>query len=166
MGDNVWLPDRDSVRTPMQWTPDRNAGFSDADPGALYLPVVQSLVHHYHGVNVESSLMQATSGLYWLRRFLAARAQHPAFSDGGYEDVPSDNASVFSFLRTHPEESVLVAMNFSSHQASALLSLPEHAGRKVRTIVNKTPFQDVSEDGTFRLTFAPHSFYWLVVSRG
>jgi len=123
-------------------------------------------VHHYNGVNVESSLVQDTSLLYWLRRFLAARAQHPAFSDGGYEDVPCDNPSVFSFLRTHPEESVLVAMNFSTRQASGLLSLPEHAGRKVSTIVHKTPFQDVSEDGTFRLTFAPHSFYWLGVRRG
>ena len=101
-----------------------------------------------------------------MQQYRAARAQHPAFSDGGYADVPCDNPSVFSFLRTHPEESVLVAMNFSSHNSSGLLSLPEFAGRKVRTIVHKTPFQDVAEDGTFRLTFAPHSFYWLVVGRG
>ena len=166
MGDNVWLPDRDSVRTPMQWNPDRNAGFSAADPGSLYLPLVQSLVHHYAGSNVERSLMLDTSLLFWLRRFLKARAEHPAFADGGYEDVPSDNPCVFSFLRTHPEESVLVAMNFSTSQASAKLSLPEHAGRKVSTIVTKTPFHDVEEDGGFRLTFAPHSFYWLVVRRG
>ena len=166
MGDNVWLADRDSVRTPMQWNPDRNAGFSAADPGSLYLPLVQSLVHHYAGSNVERSLMLDTSLLFWLRRFLKARAEHPAFADGGYEDVPSDNPCVFSFLRTHPEESVLVAMNFSTSQASAKLSLPEHAGRKVSTIVTKTPFHDVEEDGGFRLTFAPHSFYWLVVRRG
>ena len=166
MGDNVWLPDRDSVRTPMQWNPDRNAGFSAADPGSLYLPLVQSLVHHYAGSNVERSLMLDPSLLFWLRRFLKARAEHPAFADGGYEDVPSDNPCVFSFLRTHPEESVLVAMNFSTSQASAKLSLPEHAGRKVSTIVTKTPFHDVEEDGGFRLTFAPHSFYWLVVRRG
>src|SRR5690606_11261845 len=116
-----------SVRTPMQWTPDRNAGFSAADPGALYLPVVQSLLHHYNGVNVESSLSQDTSLLFWLRRFLKSRAEHPAFSDGGYADVPSTERQVFSFLRTHPDESVLVAMNFSSHQVSALLSLPDYA---------------------------------------
>ncbi len=166
MGDNVWLPDRDAVRTPMQWDPDRNAGFSDADPGALYAPVVQSLLHHYVGVNVESSLMRPTSLLHWLRRFLKSRAEHPAFSDGGYKDVPSSERQVFSFMRTHPEESVLVAMNFSTHQASTLLQLPDYAGAKVKTIISKTPFQPVSEDGTLRLTFGPHSFYWLVVSRG
>jgi len=114
----------------------RNAGFSAADPEPRFLPIVQSLLLHYNG------------------------------ADGGYEDVPSDQTSVFSFLRTHPDESILVAMNFSSHQASALLSLPEHAGRKVSTIVSKTSFQDVGDDGTLRLTFAPHSFYWLVVKRG
>jgi maltose alpha-D-glucosyltransferase/alpha-amylase len=164
MGDNVWLPDRDPVRTPMQWTPDRNAGFSNADPGALYLPVVQSLLHHYNGVNVESALAQPTSLLYWLRAFLRARAQHPAFADGGYQDVPSTASSVFSFLRTHSEESVLVAMNFSEHQRSALLTIPDYAGASVRTIVSRTRFQDVGEDGTLRLTFGPHSFYWLVVN--
>jgi maltose alpha-D-glucosyltransferase/alpha-amylase len=166
MGDNVWLPDRDSVRTPMQWTPDRNAGFSAADPGALYLPIVQSLVHHYNGVNVERAMMQDTSLLFWLRRFLKARAEHPAFADGGYADVPSDDPSVFSFLRTHPDESVLVAMNFSSHQVSALLTLDEYRSGHVKTIVSKTSFQDIGADGSFRLTFAPHSFYWLVVTRG
>ena len=166
MGDNVWLPDRDAVRTPMQWTPDRNAGFSASDPGALYTPVVQSLLHHYEAANVESSLARPTSLLYWLRAFLKSRAEHPAFSDGGYQDVPSSERQVFSFLRTHPEESVLVAMNFSSHQASSLLSLPDYAGASVKTIVSKTPFQPVSEDGKLRLTFGPHSFYWLVVTRG
>ncbi|PKQ25421.1 MAG: maltose alpha-D-glucosyltransferase [Actinobacteria bacterium HGW-Actinobacteria-4] len=164
MGDNVWLPDRDGVRTPMQWTPDRNAGFSRADPGALNLPVVQSLLHHYNGVNVESSLMQPTSLLFWLRRFLTSRAQHPAFADGGYADVPSSESSVFSFLRTHPEESVLVAMNFSTNQCSTLLDLPDFAGRTVKTIVSNTPFQDVGDDGKLRLTFGPHSFYWLVIA--
>ncbi len=164
MGDNVWLNDRDSVRTPMQWTPDRNAGFSTADPGALYLPVVQSLVHHYNGVNVESALAQETSLLYWLRRLLHARAQHPVFADGGYRDVPSSEASVFSFLRIHSDESVLVAMNFSTLECSTLLQLPEFAGASVRTLIAGTPFQDVGADGTLRLTFAPHSFYWLVVN--
>ncbi len=164
MGDNVWLHDRDSVRTPMQWTPDRNAGFSRADPGALYLPVVQSILHHYVGVNVEAALAQPTSLLYWLRAFLASRARHPAFSDGGYQEVPSTATSVFSFLRTHPDESVLVAMNFSEHQCSALLTIPDYAGAPVRTIVSRTRFQDVGEDGSLRLTFGPYSFYWLVVN--
>ncbi len=109
--------------------------------------------------------MRPTSMLYWLRRMIASRAEHPAFSDGGYQDVPSTERQVFSFLRTHPDESVLVAINFSTHQASTLLDLPDYKNATVRTIVSGTPFQNVGEDGKLRLTFAPHSFYWLVVTR-
>ena len=85
MGDNIWLPDRDSVRTPMQWTPDRNAGFSTADPGKLYLPLVQSLVHHYSHTNVEAQLAQPTSLLHWVRGMLTVRRQHPALGAGEFE---------------------------------------------------------------------------------
>ena len=82
MGDNIWLPDRDASRTPMQWTPDRNAGFSTADPGKLYLPVVQSLVYNYTLVNVESQLAQSRSLLHWVRNVIHVRKAHPAFGLG------------------------------------------------------------------------------------
>src|SRR3954471_3450993 len=82
MGDNIWLPDRDAVRTPMQWTPDRNAGFSTADPGKLYLPVVQSLVFNYTLVNVESQLAQSRSLLHWVRNVIHVRRGHPTFGFG------------------------------------------------------------------------------------
>ena len=84
MGDNIWLPDRDAVRTPMQWTPDRNAGFSTADPGKLYLPLVQSLVHHYQHTNVEAQLAQPTSLLHWMHNMLAFRRLHPTFGTGDF----------------------------------------------------------------------------------
>ena len=91
MGDNIWLADRDAVRTPMQWTPDRNAGFSTADPGKLYLPVVQSLVYHYGGTNVEAQLATASSLLHWTREHALRPRQHPVFGLGRFVQVPSDN---------------------------------------------------------------------------
>ena len=99
MGDNIWLQDRDSVRTPMQWTPDRNAGFSDADPGKLFLPVVQSLVYNYTGTNVEAQLSSKSSLLHWVRAMLKIRRAHPAFGLGSYLPVHSDNPAVLAFLR-------------------------------------------------------------------
>ena len=93
MGDNIWLPDRDAVRTPMQWTPDRNAGFSTSDPGKLYLPVVQSLVSNYNHVNVEAQLAQPTSLLHWVHGMLAVRKRHPALGRGEFVAVRSRTTS-------------------------------------------------------------------------
>ncbi|MGI4895987.1 MAG: alpha-glucosidase C-terminal domain-containing protein, partial [Janthinobacterium lividum] len=89
MGDNIWLEDRDAVRTPMQWTPDRNAGFSAADPGKLYLPTIQSLVYNYQAVNVEAQLATGSSLLHWVRNVLAVRRAHPAFGLGGFVPLTS-----------------------------------------------------------------------------
>nr|WP_308470182.1 maltose alpha-D-glucosyltransferase [Kineococcus rubinsiae] len=89
MGDNIWLDDRDAVRTPMQWTPDRNAGFSSADPGKLYLPTVQSLVYNYQSVNVEAQLATSSSLLHWVRAVLAVRRAHPVFGRGDYYPLTS-----------------------------------------------------------------------------
>jgi maltose alpha-D-glucosyltransferase/alpha-amylase len=99
MGDNIWLDDRDASRTPMQWNPDRNAGFSTADPGKLYLPVVQSLVYHYNHVNVEAQLATSSSLLHWMRQMLAVRRAHPAFGLGDYRNVSTESESVLAFLR-------------------------------------------------------------------
>ncbi len=101
MGDNIWLPDRDAVRTPMQWTPDRNAGFSTADPGKLYLPAVQSLQYHYAAVNVEAQLATSSSLLNWVRSMLQIRREHPAFGMGTYQAVEADNPAVLAFLRVY-----------------------------------------------------------------
>ena len=99
MGDNIWLPDRDSSRTPMQWTPDRNAGFSTADPGKLFLPVVQSLVYNYTLVNVESQLAQSRSLLHWVRNVIHVRKAHPTFGLGTLRVLPTDHESVLAFVR-------------------------------------------------------------------
>ena len=167
MGDNIWLPDRDSVRTPMQWTPDRNAGFSAAEPGKLYLPVIQSLVHHYTHANVEAQIAQPTSLLHWIRGMLAVRRQHPAFGVGEYVPVKASSESVFAFLRRTPQETLLCVANLAATPRAATLTLDALAGREMVDIFGGTAFPAVGPDGRLTVTFGSRDFFWLsVVQRG
>jgi maltose alpha-D-glucosyltransferase/alpha-amylase len=169
MGDNIWLDDRDASRTPMQWNPDRNAGFSTADPGKLYLPVVQSLVYHYNHVNVEAQLATSSSLLHWMRQMLAVRRAHPAFGLGDYRNVPTESESVLAFLREVHDgnkegerpEVVLCIFNLSQHPVAANLNLPEFAGRGLRDLFGGMPFPAFAADGHITLTLGSHDFYWL-----
>ncbi|MFD1213430.1 maltose alpha-D-glucosyltransferase [Arthrobacter sp. GCM10027362] len=169
MGDNIWLEDRDASRTPMQWNPDRNAGFSTADPGKLYRPVVQSLVYHYNYVNVEAQLAHSTSLLHWLRQMLDVRRTHPAFGLGRYRNVPVEAEAVLAFLRELPQdnpegeqdETLLCVFNFSQHPAAATLRLPEYAGRGLRDLFGGSPFPWLDGAGQVTLTLGSHDFYWL-----
>ncbi len=144
MGDNIWLDDRDASRTPMQWTPDRNAGFSTADPGKLYLPVVQSLVYNYAQTNVETQLASSSSLLHWIRQMLMVRKAHPAFGMGEYVNVATDHESVLAFLRRlDPEDSedgvgetLLCIFNLSHVPASCSVHL---AGNRCATAPSTTP---------------------------
>ncbi|BAS07401.1 trehalose synthase/amylase TreS [Arthrobacter sp. Hiyo4] len=104
MGDNIWLDDRDAVRTPMQWNPDRNAGFSNADPGKLYLPVIQSLVYNYAMANVEAEAAHSGSLLRWTRQILSVRKNHPAFGLGAFKHVEADHDAVVAYLRELSED--------------------------------------------------------------
>ena len=104
MGDNIWLGDRDGVRTPMQWTPDRNAGFSAATPGKLHLPAIQDPVYGYQSVNVEAQLENPSSLLHWTRRMIWARRRHDAFGLGSFADLGGSNPSVLSYAREHELE--------------------------------------------------------------
>lgn len=165
MGDNIWLADRDAVRTPMQWTPDRNSGFSTADPGKLYLPVIQSLVHHYNNVNVEAQLAQTTSLLHWVRGMLMVRRQHPALGRGSFEVVPGDNDAVLSFLRRDADETLLCVANLASTARASTLRLPpELAGATLQDVFGGAKFPDVGPDGTATFTLGSRDFYWLAVT--
>jgi maltose alpha-D-glucosyltransferase/alpha-amylase len=165
MGDNIWLPDRDAVRTPMQWTPDRNSGFSTADPGKLYLPVIQSLVHHYNNVNVEAQIAQNTSLLHWVRGMLAVRRQHPALGLGSFEVVPGDNDSVLAFLRRSGDETLLCVANLASTARATTLRLPAAlAGAGLRDVFGGAAFPAVGADGTATFTLGSRDFYWLAVT--
>jgi maltose alpha-D-glucosyltransferase/alpha-amylase len=185
MGDNIWLDDRDGVRTPMQWNPDRNAGFSTvADPGKLYLPVVQSLTNHFGGVNVEAQLATSSSLLHWVRGMLALRKRHPVFGLGTFVALPlvergtvvtdtpaCDNDAVLSFLRVldrtvpggeHEEpETVLCVHNLGSTPQAVTLSVPGHAGAKVVDLFGGQGFPPVGADGRLTLTMGSRDFFWL-----
>lgn len=172
MGDNIWLDDRDASRTPMQWTPDRNAGFSEADPGKLYLPVIQSLVHHYTQTNVEAQLASSSSLLHWLRRMLLVRREHPAFGMGEFRSADSGHESVFAFVREfHPQderheeqaETLVCIFNLSHTPAASTIDLPEFAGRGLREVFGGEPFGKVDDDGTYRVTLGSQDFFWLRV---
>ncbi|UZN04487.1 maltose alpha-D-glucosyltransferase [Cellulomonas sp. S1-8] len=160
MGDNIWLADRDAVRTPMQWTPDRNAGFSTADPGKLYLPLVQSLVYHYGNINVESQLAQPTSLLHWVHGMLAVRRRHRALGLGTFEVAPSDNEAVLSFLRRTDDETILVVANLAATARAATVTLSRQAGWTVRDAFGGAQFPDVGHDGTMTFTLGSREFYW------
>jgi maltose alpha-D-glucosyltransferase/alpha-amylase len=172
MGDNIWLPDRDSSRTPMQWTPDRNAGFSHADPGKLFLPVVQSLVYHYNQINVESQLAQSRSLLHWVRNVIHVRKAHPTFGLGTMRVLTTDNESVLAFVReyrgtgTHlgdAPERILCVFSFAHNPVSARISAPGLEGAQLRDLFGGAPFPTVDSDGSVTLTLGSQSFYWLHV---
>ncbi|WP_024367203.1 maltose alpha-D-glucosyltransferase, partial [Arthrobacter sp. TB 26] len=169
MGDNIWLEDRDAVRTPMQWNPDRNAGFSNADPGKLYLPVIQSLVYNYSMANVEAEAAHSGSLLRWTRQILSVRKNHPAFGLGAFEHVEADHDVVLAYLRELPEgnpagedgETILCAFNLSQHPVATTLRVPRFAGRGLRDVFGGQAFPAISEDGTLTLTLGSHDFFWL-----
>ncbi len=164
MGDNIWLPDRDSVRTPMQWTPDRNAGFSTADPGKLYLPVIQSLVHHYSGINVEAQLATPTSLLHWMRGMLEIRRAHPVFGNGDFTMLDANHRAVLSYTRSNADETILCIANLANTSRAATINLPEHANFVVTDVFGGARFPDVSAEGELALTLAARDFFWLALT--
>ncbi|MGO1582379.1 MAG: maltose alpha-D-glucosyltransferase [Actinomycetaceae bacterium] len=166
MGDNIWLPDRDGVRTPMQWTPDRNAGFSTAqDPGRLYLPVVQSLVSTYTAVNVESQLAQPTSLLHWVRGMLEVRRRYPVFGDGDFVPRDVDNEAVLAYTRGNLDSVVLCLANLANTARSARVEVPEHARWQATDVFGGARFPAIGEDGTLEITLGSRDFYWLELTR-
>jgi maltose alpha-D-glucosyltransferase/alpha-amylase len=168
MGDNIWLSDRDAVRTPMQWTPDRNAGFSTADPGKLFLPAVQSLVYHYAAVNVEAQLATSTSLLHWTRAMLQVRREHAVFGLGDYRPVEAHNPAVLAFLRIlgddvpgETPETVLCVNNLSASPQATRLRLLDYANATIEDLFGGSGFDPVPADGSLSLTMGSRDFFWL-----
>jgi maltose alpha-D-glucosyltransferase/alpha-amylase len=175
MGDNIWLPDRDASRTPMQWTPDRNAGFSSADPGKLYLPVVQSLVYNYTLVNVESQLAQSRSLLHWVRNVIHVRKAHPAFGLGDLTVLETDHDSVLAFVRSYAgsgtqfgdaPETLLCIFSFAHNPASVTITAPQFAGEGLYDLFGGGQFPAIGDDGSLTVTLGTQNFYWLHVGNG
>ncbi|MDQ0382081.1 maltose alpha-D-glucosyltransferase [Amycolatopsis thermophila] len=164
MGDNIWLGDRDAVRTPMQWTPDRNAGFSGCDPGRIYLPVIMDPVYGYQAINVEAQRDSASSLLNWTRRMIEVRKQHHAFAEGDFVELGGSNPSVLAYKRTwiRPDgrlDIVLCVNNLSRFPQPVELDLSEHHGYTPLELTGGVQFPDIGEL-PYLLTLPGHGFYW------
>lgn len=162
MGDNFYLGDRNGVRTPMQWSGDRNAGFSKANPQKLFLPVIIDPEYHYESVNVEAQQHNASSLLWWMRRLISLRKQHPAFGRGTFEWVEHDNPKVLAYLREYEGESLLVAANLSRFSQAADLRMEGFRGTVPLELFGRTHFPPIGGE-TYPMTFAPHGFYWFLL---
>jgi len=163
MGDNVYLGDRNGVRTPMQWSADRNAGFSTANPQRLYLPPVIDPNCHYEAVNVETQAASTSSQLWWMRHLLATRTRlGPVLGRGALEFLSPDNPHVLAYLRTHGSDVVLIVANLSRHAQYAELDLSRFAGTEPVELFGPSPFPRIGESA-YPVTLAPYGFYWLSI---
>ncbi|MFD6098874.1 maltose alpha-D-glucosyltransferase [Nocardiopsis flavescens] len=159
MGDNIWLGDRDAVRTPMQWSADRNAGFSTGDPGRLYLPLILDPVYGYQAVNVDSQRANPGSLLHWTRRMIQIRKRHPVFGTGAFTELDASNPSVFAFIREHGDDRMLCVNNLSRHPQPVELDLSRYAGVNPVECVGGVRFPRIGEL-PYLLTLPGHGFYW------
>ena len=159
MGDNYYLGDRNGVRTPMQWSADRNAGFSRANPQRLYLPVIIDPEHHYETVNVDAQQHNLSSFLWWIKRLIALRKRYRAFGKGAIEFLYPRNRKVLVFTRSSEEERILVVANLSRFVQYVELDLAAYKGMVPLELFGQTEFPSIGELPYF-LTLGPHGFYW------
>jgi maltose alpha-D-glucosyltransferase/alpha-amylase len=159
MGDNIYLGDRDGVRTPMQWSPDRNAGFSKADFERLYFPAINNPVYGFQIVNVESQMRYDSSLLNWMRQMINLRKEHHVFGRGTMRFVKPENRKIFAFVRVHDSETVLCVFNLSRFAQPVELDLSEFDGRTPVEMLGKTRFPVVTSQA-YQLALAPWGFYW------
>ena len=159
MGDNVYLGDRNGVRTPMQWSDGKNAGFSDADSAALYSPPIVDPPYGYQGINVRGQERVKTSLLRWTRRLIGVRRKHRAFGRGTFEPLHPANHRVLVFLRRFGNETILCVNNLSRYAQAVELDLREFNGRVPVELWSEQPFPAIGEL-PYLLTMGPHGFYW------
>jgi maltose alpha-D-glucosyltransferase/alpha-amylase len=164
MGDNVYLGDRDGVRTPMQWTGDRNGGFSRADFAQLYLPTLMDPVYGFQAVNVEAALRTPTSLLRWLHRFIALRKEHPVFGLGTYEPLRPENPRVFAHIRRYADDIILCVQNLARSAQAVELDLSEFVGYVPEEMLGRSRFPRIGEL-PYLLTLAPRGWFWFQLRR-
>jgi maltose alpha-D-glucosyltransferase/alpha-amylase len=162
MGDNFYLGDRNGCRTPMQWSPDRNAGFSRANPQQLYLPITIDPEYHYEAVNVENQQKNLSSLLWWMRRVIAMRKNFKAFSRGSLEFLHPDNAKVLAFLRRFENETIVVVVNLSRFAQSVELDLSRFAGCVPKEVFSRNLFRPIKKS-PYVVTLGPHAHYWFAL---
>jgi maltose alpha-D-glucosyltransferase / alpha-amylase len=159
MGDNIYLGDRDGVRTPMQWSPDRNAGFSRAEAARLYQPVITDSVYGFQAINVEAQERSPFSLLHWMKRLISVRQQHHAFGRGSIEFLEPTNPHVLAYLREHEGDVILVVNNLSGSAQAVQLDLGRFAGRTPVELLGQTAFLPIDET-PYALTLSPYGFFW------
>ncbi|HST50717.1 MAG TPA: maltose alpha-D-glucosyltransferase [Pyrinomonadaceae bacterium] len=159
MGDNIYLGDRDGVRTPMQWTPDRNAGFSKADFERLYFPAINNPVYGFQSVNVESQMRYDSSLLNWMRQMILVRKEHHVFGRGTMRFIKPENRKIFAFVREYDGETVLCVFNLSQFAQPVELDLSEFEGRAPVEMLGKTRFPVITAQA-YQLALSPFGFYW------
>jgi maltose alpha-D-glucosyltransferase/alpha-amylase len=164
MGDNIYLGDRDGVRTPMQWSSDRNGGFSRADSERLYMPVIANAVYGFQAVNVESQQRYDTSLLNWMRQMVQLRKKHHVFGRGTMQFVKPENRKIFAFTRAHGGETVLCVFNLSQSAQPVELDLRQYEGAVPVEMLGETTFPVVGK-GLYQLALAPFGFYWFMLRR-
>jgi len=162
MGDNFYLGDRNGCRTPMQWSPDRNAGFSIANPQQLYLPVTIDPEYHYEAINVENQQKNLSSLLWWMRRVIAMRKNFKAFSRGSLEFLYPDNPKVLAFLRRRENETIVVVANLSRFAQSVELDLSRFAGCVPMEVFSRNLFRPIRKS-RYVITLGPHAYYWFAL---
>jgi maltose alpha-D-glucosyltransferase/alpha-amylase len=164
MGDNYYLGDRAGVRTPMQWSADRNAGFSRANPQRLYLPVVIDPEYHFETVNVETQGANPSSLLNWMRQVIAMRKRLKALSRGDIEFLSPRNHRVLAFLRRNQEQTILVVTNLSRFSQAVELDLSDYEGLVPKEVFSLNEFPPVKRE-PYVLTLTPHGYFWLSMER-
>ncbi|HEX8745710.1 MAG TPA: alpha-glucosidase C-terminal domain-containing protein, partial [Pyrinomonadaceae bacterium] len=162
MGDNIYLGDRDGVRTPMQWSGDRNAGFSRVDFEQLYFPVIVNAVYGYQVVTVESQLRFDSSLLYWMQQMIRLRKDHKVFGRGTLEFIRPENRKIFAFIREHEGETVLCVFNLSRYPQPVELDLGRYAGRTPVVMIGETAFPSI-EERPYQLALSGYGFYWFLL---
>ena len=164
MGDNIYLGDRNGMRTPMQWSPDRNAGFSFANPQQLYLPVNIDPAYHYETINVEAQRSNPQSLLSWTKRLIALRKQYKAFGRGTLEFLQPSNHRIMAFIRRYQDETILVVANLSRFAQPVSLNLSEFVDFRPVEMFGRTDFPPITE-APYSMTMGPSSFFWFSLER-
>ena len=159
MGDNFYLGDRNGVRTPMQWSPERNAGFSRANPQRLYLPPIIDPEYHYEAVNVDNQLNNTDSLLWWMKRVIALRKRYKAFGRGSIEFLHPENHKVLAYLRHYEDETILAVANLSHLAQQTQIDLSKFTGCRPINLFGRVEFAPITESGYY-FTLSPYAFYW------
>ncbi|OGW35637.1 MAG: maltose alpha-D-glucosyltransferase [Nitrospirae bacterium GWD2_57_9] len=162
MGDNYYLGDRNGVRTPMQWNPDRNAGFSKSSPQKLFLPVIIEAEYHYESINVENQERNSSSLLWWMRRTIAMRKRFKAFGCGSLEVLASDNPKVLTFNRCFEDEKLLIVINLSRFSQTVTVDLSRYAGMIPEEVFSRNRFPIIQES-RYHFTMGSYDCFWFVL---